>query len=63
MGHATFRKVKQGTDPLAVLPPRRGDDARSQRGEGALTVSGTRGPVAPGAVVRRAFCPLRGAPR
>ena len=40
----TFRKVKQGTDPLAVLPP---DVATTlgRSGEGALTVSGTRGPV------------------
>ena len=61
MGHATFRQVKQGPDPLAVLPP---DVATTlgRSGEGALTVAGARGPVVlPGAVARRALGPVRGA--
>jgi nitroimidazol reductase NimA-like FMN-containing flavoprotein (pyridoxamine 5'-phosphate oxidase superfamily) len=44
MGHATFRRVKQGPDPLGVLPP---DVATTlgRSGDGALTVAGSRGPV------------------
>ena len=44
MGRATFRQVKQGPDPLGVLPP---DVAATlgRSGEGALTIAGARGPV------------------
>jgi len=43
-GRATFRRSKQGADPLGALPP---DVAASlgRSGEGALTIAGARGPV------------------
>lgn len=42
--HSTFRGVKKGDDPLAVLPEELRDEL-GRSGEGALAVSGARGPV------------------
>ena len=43
-GHATFRQVKKGADPLGALPP---DVAASlgRSGQGVLTIAGARTPV------------------